>query len=472
MSTSNAASERSGPAAATHSCVLSPRLKSRIAEVGDGKYGRMFPGLPALDCAGEALIALGRAGAAMDLAGDFAGAPDGDDPASDNPRIPAGFTILGQFVAHDITADRSLLHHHTNLKAIRNFRTPRLDLECLYGAGPSGNPYLYDVRDFDKFLIGTNDKDRPLDLPRNQQGVALVGDPRDDVHQPISQLHLAFLTFHNAVVDHVRAQGTPPEEVFAEAQRLVRWHFQWIVAREFLPLTVGEPLMEELLASGPCFYSYEATPFIPVEFADAAYRFAHSQVRASYQLNAHAAGRIFPECAGACPVPDAHALDWRLFFRLDAAAPPQASKRIDPRLAHALMALPESVTGASDIPEHHSLAVRDLLRGRALGLPSGEAVARAMRETPLTEEEVGLGARGWRGETPLWYYVLREAEVRNGGEYLGPVGGRIVAEVLLGLLDGDPGSYRASVGEWRPTLPAARAGDFTMADLLRFAGAA
>jgi heme peroxidase len=470
---SNGSSGRAPAPTATHSCVLSPRLKRRLAAAGEGKYGRMFPGLPALACDEGALIALGRSGAAMD----FADAPEGDDQAggdkvSDNPRIPAGFTFFGQFVAHDITADRSLLHHHASLRAIRNFRTPRLDLECLYGAGPSGNPYLYDARDFDKLLIGVNDEGRPLDLPRNQQGVALVGDPRNDVHQPISQLHLAFLKFHNAVVDAVRAAGaTPREEVFAEAQRLVCWHYQWIVTREFLPLTVGQPLLDELLASGPRFYSSEAAPVIPVEFADAAYRFAHSQIRASYRLNAHASGRVFPECAGACPVPDAHALDWRLFFRLDAATPPQASKRIGPQLAHTLMALPESVTGESDIPEHHSLAVRDLLRGRALDLPSGEAVALAMGEAPLTAEEVGLGALGWRGETPLWYYVLREAEVRNRGEYLGPVGGRIVAEVLLGLLDGDAGSYRNAPEEWRPVLPAARVDDFTMADMLRFARA-
>ncbi|MCA1688211.1 MAG: hypothetical protein LC714_06405 [Actinobacteria bacterium] len=125
--------------------------------------------------------------------------------------------------------------------------------------------------------------------------------------------------------------------------------------------------------------------------------------------------------------------------------------------------------GHTEIPEHHSLAVRDLQRGTALGLPSGEAVARVIGVEPLTADECGLSP-GWVGETPLWYYVLKEAEVRAEGEHLGPVGGRIVAEVLLGLLDVDPDSYRNAEPDWRPVLPAMEPGRFTMADLLVFAG--
>jgi hypothetical protein len=452
---------------AAHSCVLAPQLKRAISAAG-GKYGRMFPDLPACSADEEELIALGRSGAVMDLAPGV----EVEAPESDNPRIAAGYTILGQFIAHDITADRSLLHHHTNLDVVRNFRTPSLDLECLYGAGPTGNPYLYDAADADKFLLGLNDRDEPLDLPRNQQGVALVGDPRNDVHQPISQLHLAFLKFHDAVVEHLRAAGVPAADVFAEAQRLVRWHYQWVALHEFLPLTVGEGVVADILEYGPRFYRWDERPFIPVEFADAAYRFAHSQVRNSYRLNEHVTGQIFPECAGACPVPSARAVDWRYFFQLDPAQPPQPSKKIDTRLAHALIELPSTVVGATEIPEHHSLAVRDLLRGHALDLPSGEAVAAAMGVEPLAVDELGLRELGWQGETPLWYYVLRESAMRERGERLGQVGGRIVAEVLIGLLDGDANSYRAADPRWRPALPAEVSGEFTMADLLRFAGAA
>jgi hypothetical protein len=130
------------------------------------------------------------------------------------------------------------------------------------------------------------------------------------------------------------------------------------------------------------------------------------------------------------------------------------------------------VVGETEIPEYHSLAVRDLQRGRALELPSGEAVAQLMGVQLLSPDELGLRTLGWQGETPLWYYVLREAEVRTSGTALGPVGGRIVAEVLLGMLDADPRSYRSADEDWTPILPATVPGAFTMADLLRFSGAA
>ncbi len=452
----------------THSCVIAPYLKGPLSRVEEGKYGRMFPDLPGLATDEEYLLALGRSGSMMDVLS----RQDDQDAKADNPRIPAAFPFLGQFIAHDITADRSLLQHHAHLNELRNFRTPRLDLECLYASGPGGDPYLYDLDDVDKFLLGINDIGNLDDLPRNRQGRALVGDPRNDVHLIISQLHLAFLKFHNRVVDYLRDQGMPAAGVFKEAQRLVRWHYQWIVVHEFLPLSVGETLVDDLLANGPQFYAYEDSPFIPVEFADAAYRFGHSQVRTLYTLNASGAqGGIFPECAGTCPVPHNRVVDWRYFFRVDDNFLSQPSKKIDTSLAHSLIDLPQSVVGETEIPEQHSLAYRDLERGLALDLPSGEAISRALDVEPLTEDEVGLAKTGYHGETPLFYYILKEAEVRTGSERLGDVGGRIVAEVLLGLIDGDPTSYRNAESEWRPTLPGDQQGQFTVADLLRFARA-
>ena len=449
-----------------HSCVIAPHLKGSITSVEDGKYGRMFPDLPGLEVDEAFLLALGRSGSVMDAASK----PDEHDTRNDNPRIPAAFAFLGQFIAHDITADRSMLRHHARLNELRNFRTPRLDLEYLYAAGPTGDPHLYDLYDLDKFLLGVNDIGKQDDLSRNRQGRALVGDPRNDVHLIISQLHLAFLKFHNQVVDYLRDQGVPSSDVFSEAQRLVRWHYQWIVVHEFLPLTAGEALVDNLLNNGPQFYAYDERPFIPVEFADAAYRFGHSQVRSVYILNGSGTkGQIFPDFAGTCPVPHDRVVDWAYFFNVEEQRPPQASKRIDTLIAHSLIDLPRSVVGDTDIPEQHSLAYRDLMRGQALDLPSGEAVSRAMDIEPLSKDELGLSKLGWHGETPLWYYILKEAEVRAGGERLGDVGGRIVAEVLLGLIDGDSTSYRWAETEWRPTLPGTQEGQFTVADLLRFA---
>jgi len=434
-----------------------------------GKYGKMFPGIPSPETDETLLLTLGRSGSVMDAAS----RPDETGASTDNPRIPAGWTFFGQFIAHDITADRSLLLHHARLNELRNFRTPRLDLESMYAAGPTGSPYLYDLDDADKFLLGLNDIGETEDLPRNRQGRALLGDPRDDVHLIISQLHLAFLKFHNAVIDYLRAKGVPGSDVFSQAQRLVRWHYQWIVVHEFLPLTVGKELMQDLLSNGLQFYAYADQPYIPVEFADAAYRYGHSQVRSIYTLNESGAkGQVFPDYAGTCPVPHDRVVDWAYFFDVASKRRPQASKRIDTLLAHSLVDLPTSVVGDTEIPEQHSLAYRDLVRGEALDLPSGEALARAMGVEPLSKDEVGLSQMGWKSETPLWYYILREAEVRQRGERLGEVGGRIVAEVLLGLIDGDPNSYRNAETEWSPSLPGSQEGDFTIADLLKFAGAA
>jgi Animal haem peroxidase len=418
-----------------HSCVLAPEVKQSLSHGASGKYSRMFPHLRGRQDSEATLLALGTAGASMD-------AEASTELESDNPRIPAGFPIFGQFIAHDITADRSLLQHHARTGQLRNFRTPRLDLEGLYGAGPGGSPYLYDMHDPDKFLLGINDLGRSNDVPRNQQGRALVGDPRNDVHLPISQLHVAFLKFHNTVVDRLRGANVPAPEIFARAQQQVQWHYQWMVVFEYLPLCAGESLVDDILTNGPRFYHPAREITIPVEFADAAYRFGHSQIRTTYQLNSQATGCIFPDCAGGRPVPEEQAINWRYFFALDDSCPPQASRKIGTQLAHSLMDLPTSVVGEVDRAEYHSLANRDLVRGHALNLPSGEAIARVMGVEPLTEDETGLRALGsLDSETPLWYYVLREAEVRTGGEYLGEVGGRIVAEVLIGLLQSDLEAY-------------------------------
>ncbi len=449
-----------------HSCVIAPHLKADLGRDSDGKYGRMFADDLLTPNDNETiLLAMSRSGSMMDDVVKV----DSEGTASDNPRIPAGFPIFGQFIAHDITADRSLLVHHASLAEIHNFRTPSLNLEAVYGAGPTGEPFLYDLEDSDKFLLGINDIGQTNDVPRNQQGRALVSDPRNDVHLLISQLHLAFLKFHNRIVETLRIQGTPAAQVFSEARRLVTWHYQWIVVHEFLPLSVGEELVNDILANGLRFYNYEERPYIPVEFADAAYRFGHSQIRPYYTLNSSGVrGQIFPDCKGTCPVTHDRVLDWPYFFAVDGTHPPQPSKRIDTRIAHSLIDLPTSVVGETSIPEEHSIAYRDLERGRALDLPSGEALARVMGVEPLRKDELGLDVFHMQGETPLWYYILKEAEIRHNGERLGDVGGRIVAEVLIGLVNGDPNSYRNATDEWKPTLPAQQEGHFTIADLLRF----
>jgi hypothetical protein len=439
--------------------------RPRLPELAEGRFGRLFPDLPGQAAPGDSLLRYGAAGGALEARDSAHGLGE------DNPRIAAGWPFFGQLIAHDITHDRAPLQEREDLAALQNFRTPRLDLECLYGGGPVGQPHLYDREDADKFLVGVSDS--PIgDLPRNQQGVALIGDARDDTHLFISQLHLAFLHFHNRLVDRLRAQGVTRDTVFARAAQLVRWHYQWIVVHEFLPLNVGEELTRELLELGPKICRFAGRPFIPVEFSDAAYRFGHAQVRGAYDVNAGLVNvPLFPNLVGVCPVTAARRIEWARFFPFPHAAPPQASRRIGPRLVAPLMRLPEALVGQPDRAEFASLASRDLYRGHALQVPPGEAVARAMGATPCAAGELRVADLGSPGETPLWLYVLAEAERQQAGERLGEVGGRIVGEVLIELLRHDATSYLRAAPTWQPELAHAQ-GAFGIVDLLRYAGVA
>jgi hypothetical protein len=445
------------PAVARDYCLAPARSVDAPVEGARGKYGRLFPSVPEFTADEEFLLHLGRMEGPCD-SGLFA-------EQTDDASVAAGWPLFGQFVAHDITADRSLLLAHADAGRVANFRSPRANLECLYGDGPVGNPFLYDRADPAKLLIGSNELGAPGDVPRNAQGIALIGDPRNDVHLFVSQLHLAMLKVHNLLVDRLREDGE--REPFDEARRAVTWHYQWIIVNDFLPTLVGEELMDDLLANGARHYHPEGDTYIPLEFADAAYRYGHSQIRHGYRLQPGGPELpLFPDLLGFQPVDASRRVDWSLLFAFPGGSAPQRSKKIDGKLAHALIELPEAITGEVEVDAYRSLAVRDLQRGQAYGLPSGEALSRWLGIEPLTRDEIGLGAMDWSGETPLWYYVLKEAEVRAGGERLGPIGARIVAEVLVGIIDRDPESHRSTEPDWTPTLPAARPGSFQMADLL------
>jgi hypothetical protein len=161
---------------------------------------------------------------------------------------------------------------------------------------------------------------------------------------------------------------------------------------------------------------------------------------------------------------------------------PQPSYKLDAVLSHPLGALtnttaePEMLVAGFDPSIAQVLAVRNLLRGLRMGLPSGQDVARTMGIEPLSDEELlgGLALdeetkKDLEGHAPLWFYVLKEAEKRAESAHLGPVGGRIVAEVLVGLLAADPLSYLSVQPNWHPTLPAANVGTFTLSDLVNIA---
>ncbi|MEU3454719.1 peroxidase family protein [Micromonospora sp. NPDC006766] len=451
---------RHGSLRAIRDHCLAPGRMVDAPEQG-ARYGRMFPGLPPLIADPQALYAAGTPGGACD-ASRF---PSRPGHAIDDGGEAAGWPFFGQFVAHDITADRSPVGIEADVIALRNARSPRLNLEMVHAEGPVGTPYLYDTSDPAKLLTSSDG----LDLPRNWQGTALVGDPRNDVHRFVAQLHLAFLRAHNGLVNRLREDGVPESEIFEEARRALVWHYQWIVIHDFLPRLVGAELVDELLTDGPRYFTPDpGAAFIPLEFADAAYRYGHGQIRHGYRLQPGGPEYpLFPDLFGHGPIRPEHQLDWSLLFDLPSRPPAQRAKRLDGGLPASLISLPEQITGEVDVAEHRSLAVRDMLRGRATALPSGEAVAHLFDAEPLDPIQVG---EEWAGGTPLWLYILKEAQYCGGGDRLGPVGGRIVAEVLIGLIRADLDSFLTSDPAWRPTLPSAGS-KFGLADLLLFAQA-
>jgi hypothetical protein len=493
-----------------------------------GRFGRMFRNVPVFEHRDENLAALART---MVMTAD----PKDGEPvptpapfnAHENALLPAGYTYLGQFIDHDITFDPvSSLQRQNDPDALHDFRTPRFDLDSLYGRGPADQPYLYrngprpdphPVHGFDQrgvmFLQGENRGTSddiaaaPFigpDLPRNREGRALIGDPRNDENLIISQLHSTFLKFHNRMVELVFEEcGTTGNDLLKEAQRRVRWYYQWVVVHDFLPRIIdGEPGesrtngrgvvndilradkyatggggIGNLLRTNLRFYHWHDQPYLPVEFSVAAYRFGHSMVRPSYFINDlvrreknnvripifSASDDPQANLTGFRPLPDNWGLQWKYFFDLDATFAPQRSYKIDTMLSTPLGTLP----GQSDIA---NLAERNLVRALRMGLPSGQNVARCMGIQPLSDADLDLGGRGapdFNGDSPLWFYVLREAELLAGGQHLGPVGGRIVAEVLLGLLVGDPLSWLNIEPDWQP--PLAQNGKFGMPELIRFA---
>ena len=443
-----------------------------------------------------ALSELGRKGGLMDAGDQLAAGPielivndklNLNNPNSKTTSHTAGATFMGQFFDHDMTFDTtSRLGQPTNPHTAPNARRPLFDLDSVYGDGPAGSPLLYEPADRAKFRVEHGGLFE--DLPRDANGTAIIADPRNDENLVIAGLQVAFLLFHNATVDRVRENqpGLPSEEVFAEARRLVTLHYQWLLLHEFLPQFVGAPLIEEVVTNGGRFYPTTQTAgTIPIEF-QMAYRFGHSLVRPSYRANFTGLGGgaffalLFDGGAAAGTEPadlrggargNKRFIGWQTFFQFPGFEDDdRPNKRIDTKLSTPLFDLPLGAIPSGLPPV--SLAERNLLRHLTWNMPSGQAVAAAMGEQVLPAahfSELQAIYPPFVSSTPLWYYLLREADVLADGETLGPVGGRLVAEVFIGLLRADQNSILNQQTPFVPSLGTAP-GEFRMIDLLRVAG--
>jgi hypothetical protein len=466
----------------------------------EGRFGRMFRSLPAAKFFPEDLDALAEE---MTAVPEDEVTPETEEDAEESSVISAGMTYLGQFIDHDITFDpMSSLQKQNDPNQLVDFRTPRFDLDSLYGRGPADQPYLYedDGRRFKlgRRLTGAESFDaNARDLPRHKSETsrprALIGDPRNDENVIVAQLHAIFLRFHNSMVEFLG-----PNVSFEEIQRQVRWHYQWVALHDFLPTIVGLDMVHSILPHlknrkpiheakpNLRFYRWRNEPFIPVEFSVAAYRFGHSMIRPQYRLNLTLLtggpqndGRfaIFTPTDtnqglnGFREFPSVWAIDWSLYFDTGNNPPKlgiqrvQPAYKIDSSLVDPLGQLP-----ATEAPGIASLAKRNLLRGLRLGLPSGQDVARQMGIKPIPDEKLRVGKAteedspenqpitefgdSFKGRAPLWFYILAEAQQQFKDDHtpirLGPVGGRIVAEVFIGLLLGDSHSFLRQAPDWTP----------------------
>ena len=439
------------------------------APVGLSRFGFMFPNL-----------------------GPFTGPTNQDladlaqtqfDPArrgpAGNTTIPSGYVYFGQFIDHDLTLDTAPSPTApVDPRRLTNGRTFRFDLDSLYGGGPDVSPQLYDT-DRSHFLVQNPSGHGVRDLPRNMGGGAVLVEGRNDENQIISQLHLALLMFHNKLADTMG---------FAAAQRQTILHYQWTVLHDFLPKIVGQNVVNRTLNRRLTrFYqpTDTARPFTPVEWSVAAYRFGHSMVRFDYKLNDETEGgaeftdlvTVFDadghdDLHGGRDLPANRQALWGYFFNeltdTDDIPARNFARRIDTLMSEPLFLLP--IPGA-EASGSNVLGYRNLVRGKFYGLPSGQDVARAMGITPVQPKQLDLGA-AFRKGTPLWYYILAEAEAATGDQVLGAVGGRIVADVFVKLLEIDPGSI-LNTSRFKPAPPVAKApGDLTVSDLLLFAGVA
>jgi hypothetical protein len=449
--------------------VLAPR--SRFYQ---GPFGRIFPNLDPWAPPGvaDAEIQPHFVGVAGDMVEKPGQTPhqalESPNAHSDfNAAIPAGYTYFGQFIDHDITFDpASSLMRENDPEGLLNHRTPRFDLDCVYGRGPDDNPFLYDKTDTARFLIGAVPGTGLSDLPRNGQGVALIGDPRNDENVIVSQLQLAFLRAHNELVRRARDEQQAGAAAFEMARTTLRWLYQYIVWNDFvrrvtLPNVHAAALMLRTTPDGRSewktgledIYKWKNQPFIPVEFSVAAYRFGHSMVRNEYQTNAPHRGfnqfvPIFDnsdpanadpdDLRGFRPMTALNTIQWDWFLKMESSGGPfpQHARKIDTRLANALTALHIDPAGSS----FNKLAFRNLLRGYRFGLPSGTSVARRLGINPVQVPP---------DRDALWFYILNEAEA-GGGETLGPVGSIIVAATFAGLLKGDPKSWVNVRPTWTP----------------------
>lgn len=445
-----------------------------IESAGKGYYSRLFKA-PSEPITPEDEFQLVELGTAMRYGEEREGTL--------TPRV--GYTYFGQFLGHDLTHDATpLAGPYREPEATPNFRTATFDLDHVYAGGPKGSPYLYEGEEgAETFKIGaTVPSGYRRDLPIGH-GLLLIGDLQDTRNVDnllLRQLHVLFLKFHN---EAIRQLQTNPElqsmadwlgqgSLFERARKLVCWHYQWIIRHDYLPRILHNDVWQHQEGRTP---RKPGSFSIPIEFSIAAFRFGHSMVRNAYRLNCRhprvVIGELMELGQKGEPISDDDLVEWGTFFDgLPTSGPPASSSFIDTSVSlamHGLSAGTIRLANRLEAVDPSNLPVRTLLRGARARLPSGQEAAEALATegkirladclsgselTTDTSNRSGsvLGTNGLERNTPLFFYVLKEAELRAKGLTLGPIGSHIVSEVIQTALEADADGYMARIGpQWK-----------------------
>jgi Animal haem peroxidase len=452
-------------------------------------------------------------------------------------QVPAAYTYFGQFLNHDMSAPYSTLGRNGDtvgvidtadppnlvkdfrlttdrvLALLRNQHRMPMTLGSLYGDGPGTADRemnaLYDP-DGLRFRLGTVShldlstlKVPEADITRaigardilREGGKPLLADLRNDGNLILSQLHLAFLLFHNKLVLKIAETEPNPVHAFRQARREVTLLYQYLIVNDYLPRILWPDVLKRPL--GDWTTRLRNAIDVPLEFTTAAFRFGHSMVGNFYDFNANfgVGSRFSPNGAElemlfdftshgtmggldnpTHQLPDHWVIDWDRLTR-----PPIARDRNSVTgLAEQLdmhFALPMlNSAGSFGTDAQRSILFRNLMRGYFRRMPMGQDLAlkydingryRGCNLTPDLilkampgkddasdpgGETVTAAAQRLKlhERTPAWLYLLCEAKMIGKGEKLGPLASSLIAETILGLLMKNPASVLNQPG-WHPS---------------------
>jgi len=410
---------------------------------------------------------------------------------SRSSTIPAGYTYLAQFIAHDLTFNGFTIPGEKKSKN-QNFRTPALDLDSVYGKNPSTSPYLYDFKEncilfklnkrTFKTTIKRNKRDKYdayfeyLDLPRYDE-VALIPDPRNAEHILLRSLQLLFMIYHNTLTKKIikkKKDNIDPFHLFSEIKKNVIKVYHDIIQHDLLPSLISNKLIKKerknILKGKGIYQNKEIS--IPISFSFAAFRFGHSMVRPLYNFTEFGTKKNFgdsiikPKKKKLLTSPY---INFNQFFfsPKNRNSKSNLSELITPWITSELEDFKETKKNRSLNIVGIDLIKRNLISGFMVKLPSGQSTAKQLGikkkniysldfldDLAFKIPNIPFDYYPFSKHSPLWLYILYETYFLNEKKWkkrkkeedegigslskhkdkLGPVASMITLKVILGIL--------------------------------------